>query len=112
MIDYTRARIQHPDGIVSPGRFVFNPNGDGPGLGTAAVWTETRRPHYTATRVLFATGTFTPHPKPRMPGKFVTTEGQEWTVTQLASGCGCNKARSVIGSFTLDQLTDPEVSSV
>lgn len=109
-VNFDRARITTPDTILSPVRFVFL-QGDGD-MGTAAVWSEEKRPHRHAKRVLLATGYFKEELKSRGSNTFVVGEGQEWSVTQLTGGCGCNRGQSLLASLPLEQLVSPDFSSI
>lgn len=109
-VNFLRARITTPDTILSPVRFVFVHDGEVSGV--AAVWSETKRPHKSAKRLLLASGHFTTELKSRGPNTFLTDLGQEWSVTQLTGGCGCNAGQSLLASHSLEQLVDPDFEAV
>lgn len=79
VIDFLRARVIHPSGTISPGRFVFRD-------GTAAVWAESSTRPPTASRILHADGTYTPGLTDRRPSTFTTTSNETWTVIRLPGG--------------------------
>lgn len=109
-VNFPRARITTPDTVLSPVRFVYVH--DGEVSGRAAVWSEDKRPHRHAKRLLLATGHFTAPIKSRGPNTFVTDLGQEWSVTQITGGCGCNRGQSLLASLPLEQLVDPDFEAV
>jgi hypothetical protein len=76
-VDFFRARITHPSGIVSPGRFTFH-------NGIAAVWQEDKQAG-TASRVLYApSSTFTRATRGRT--HTLSTGSDVWSVIQLPGG--------------------------
>lgn len=109
-VNFERARVTTPDTILSPVRFVFVH--DGTVSGVAAVWTESKRPHQSAKKVLTATGHFTEEIKGRGANTFVTDLGQEWSVTQMTGGCGCNRGQSLLASLPLEQLVNPDFEAI
>lgn len=108
-VDISRCRIQTPDDIISPARFIYVESDEG---SKAAVWVEERRPVKQAHRVLLSSGTFTRSPTARIPSTFTTDTGDVWQITQLAGGCGCNARNSPLAGITAAQLLDPDFSSV
>lgn len=84
-VDFSRCRVEHPSGIVSPGRFIFEGGDDS--IGIAAVWVEMKRAN-SATRALYGCGTFIESPSRREPHRFVTETNEEWIIKRLAGGGG------------------------
>lgn len=97
-VDFLKATVTHPDGVIHKARVAWH-------AGTLAIWKDAGRGE--ATRVFFATDTtFTKRTTARQPHIFTLQSGAELKVIPNG-GCACG---SVLKHYTTAQLVDPDLT--